>query len=407
MNDQPVQTVASAASADPVAEARRGLARGALLRWYLAYGAFGVPQAAGPIVFALLALPLTGDAKSGAAIVLAMTLAQVAGAMPVARWGRGGNAVAYLRLLVGVRTAALLGVAGLAAVAAPFWALMAAAAVAGSVNGAAFGYQRSVLNHLVAAGGMPRALGIAATLGEVTFVAGPVLASVLGTVDAVFALVVLSVLGGLPAVLVPAVAEARAVAPPAGARGRLVRRGTVVWLGATLANSAVVSSIEVGAVSLAMRYGLSPALAFVFTVALCLASVAGGVWVSVRNRAPTRGMVLGYMCVMALGAGVIAAQLPLWVTVGAALLVGCCMAPLSTSYSLMLDEVSGPHEKAEMFALARTMNALGIILTSATLSVASLGVTQFVAVGVMVGMANIVILQHFFWNDSNSITRQQ
>jgi hypothetical protein len=366
------------------------MARGPLLRWFLAYGTFGVPQAAGPIVFALLALPLTGNAESGAAIVLAMTLAQVAGAVPVARWGRGWNAVAYLRLLVAVRTAALLAVAGLAAVGAPFWTLLVAAALGGSVNGAAFGYQRSVLNYLVAAGGMPRALGIAATLGEVTFVAAPVAASVLGTVDAVFALLVLGALGGLPAVLVPWVAEARAKPPPEGHRGRLVRPATLVWLGATLANSAVVSSIEVGAVSLAMRYGLSPAMGFVFTVALCAASVAGGVWVSVRNRAPRRGVVLAYMGVMALGAGVIAAELALWVTVGAAVLVGCCMAPLSTAYSLFLDEMSAAHEKAETFALARTANALGIIVTSASLSVWSLGVTQMVAVAVMVGMAGVV-----------------
>ena len=363
-----------------------------LVRWYLAYSSFSVPQAAGPIAFALLALPMTGNAESGAAIVLAMTLAQVAGAVPVARWGRGWNAVAYLRLLVAIRTAGLLAVAGLAAAAAPFWALLAAAALAGSVNGAAFGYQRSVLNHLVAAERMPRALGIAATVGEVTFVAAPVAASLLGTVDAVFALLVLGLLGGLPAVLVPMVAEARAVAPPAGHKGRLVRPATLVWLGATLANSAVVSSIEVGAVALAMRYGLPPAMGFVFTVALCAASVAGGVWVSVRNRAPRHGVVLGYMVVMALGAALVAAELPVAAAVAAVVLVGCCMAPLSTAYSLMLDEMSAPHEKAEIFALQRTMNALGIIVTSACLSLWSLAVTQWVAVAVMAGMAAVVAL---------------
>ena len=361
-----------------------------LLRWYLCYGSFSVPQAAGPIAFALLALPLTGNAESGAAIVLAMTLAQVAGAVPVARRGRSWNAVSYLRLLVAIRTAALLGVAGLAAAAAPFWALLAAAALAGSVNGAAFGYQRSVLNHLVAMERMPRALGIAATVGEVTFVAAPVAASLLGTVDAVFALLVLSLLGGLPAVLIPAVAEARAAAPPAGHKGRLIRRDTVVWLGATLANSAVVSSIEVGAVSLAMSYGLPPAMGFVFTVALCAASVAGGIWVSVRNRPPHRARVAATMAVMALGAVLVALQLPVVATVAAVVLVGCCMAPLSTAYSLLLDEAAAPHEKAELFALQRTMNALGIIVTSACLSLWSLAVTQWVAVAVMAGMAAVV-----------------
>jgi hypothetical protein len=385
MDEETRPATAAAAHSDGA-----GLGRGALLRWYLAYGTFGVPQAAGPIVFALLALPLTGDAGSGAAIVLAITLAQVVGAVPVARLGRRFNAVGFLRVLVGIRTLALGGVAVLAAAGAPFWLLLVAGGLAGLVNGAAFGYLRSVLNYLVAASGMPRALGVAATLGEITFVAAPVAASVLGTVDAVLALVVLSLLGALPAVLLPAVPHAQAKAPVEGQRSRLVRPATVVWFGATLANSAVVSSIEVGAVSLALRYGLSPALAFVFTVALCAASVAGGVWVSVRNRSPRLGVVVGYMCVMALGAGLIAAELPLWLTVGAAVMVGCCMAPLSTAYSLMLDGLAAAHEKAEMFALARTMNAVGIIVTSATLSLWSLGVTQWVAVGVMVGAVGLV-----------------
>ncbi len=361
-----------------------------LVRWYLAGSLFSVPQAAGPIAFALLALPLTGSAESGAAIVLAMTLAQVAGAVPVARWGRAFNIVSYFRLLVAIRTAALLGVAGLAATGAPFAALLGMAALAGLVNGAAFGYQRSVVNHLVAAGGMPRALGIAATLSETTFVAAPVLASVLGTVDAVFALLVLTLLGGLPALLMPMVAQARAPARPEGHRGRLMRRSTVVWLGATLANSAVVSSIEVGAVALAMRYGMAPAMGFVFTVALCAASVAGGVWVSVRNRPPQRGRVAALMAAMALGAALVALQLPVPATVAAVVLVGCCMAPLSTAYSLLLDEVAAAHEKAELFALQRTMNAVGIIVTSATLSAGSLALTQWVAVAVMAGMAAVV-----------------
>src|SRR5262249_21240027 len=43
-----------------------------------------------------------------------------------------------------------------------------------------------------------------------------------------------------------------------------------------MANSAVASSIEIGAVSLAMTYGFSPEMGFIFAVALCVASVGGG-----------------------------------------------------------------------------------------------------------------------------------
>jgi len=48
-----------------------------------------VPQAAGSIAFALVALPPTGNPPSGAALVLTATVAQVLGAVPLARLSRG------------------------------------------------------------------------------------------------------------------------------------------------------------------------------------------------------------------------------------------------------------------------------------------------------------------------------
>ena len=165
----------------------------------------------------------------------------------------------------------------------------------------------------------------------------------------------------------------------------------LLWLGCTLANSAVVSSIEIGAVSLAMNYGYAPAMGFIFTVALCVASVGGGVWVSVRNRMPGRRAVAGYLVMMSMGAGLAASQLSVVATVVGAVMVGCCMSPLSTYYSLRLDALSPPHRKAELFALARTMNAMGIILTSASLSLTSLAGTQALATAVIV-MATIMVV---------------
>lgn len=358
-----------------VSRAMRGVGRGALVRWLLSYGTFSVPQAAGPIAFALLAIPLTGDPDSGAAIVLTITIAQVVGAIPVARMGRNKNVVSFLKALVGTRTLALVAVAILAAARAPFSFLLVAAALAGLVNGAAFGYLRSVLNYLVEPSWMPRALGIAATLSEFTFVVAPVLASVIGTISPVLALLMLSVLGMAPVVLVPGIAGARAQEPVDGT-GSLLKPSILLWLACTVANSAVVSSIEIGAVSLAMSYGFPPAMGFIFTVALCVASVAGGVWVSVRNRMPGRSAVLAYLGLMSTGAAIIAAHGSVVVTIVGAVIVGCSLAPLGTYYSLMLDALSPPQRKAEVFALSRTANSIGIILTSATLTLTSLVVMQ-------------------------------
>ena len=359
---------------------------GALVRWLLSYGTFSVPQAAGPIAFSLLAIPLTGDPSSGATIVLTMTVAQVVGAIPVARLGRNRNAVAFLRALVGARTLGLVVIAGLAAAKAPFPALLAAAALAGLVNGAAFGFLRSVLSHLVEASRTPRALGLAATLSEFTFVAAPVAASLLGTIDPVFALLVLSGLGAAPALLMPRIPHARAPEPASG-NGRLLTLPILLWLACTTANSAVVASIEIGAVSLAMGYGLPPSMGVLFTLALCLASVCGGIWVSVRNRTPRRSTVLVSLALVSVGAALLALHLSVGVTLAGAVIVGCVLAPLSTSYSLMLDGLSPSHRKAEVFALSRTANSIGVILASACLTLTSLAVAQAVSAALIVTAA--------------------
>lgn len=363
--------------------------RGALVRWLLSYATFNVPQAAGPIVFALLAIPLTGNPGSGATLVLTITIAQVVGAVPIARLGRNWNAVSFLRALVGVRLLGLGAVAMLAAAGAPFAFLLVGAALAGLVNGAAFGFLRSVLNYLVEPSRMPRALGMAATLSEFTFVAAPVAASALGTVDPVFALLMLSLLGTAPLLLVPAIPRARVPEPPDGGPN-LPKPVILLWLACTMANSAVVSSIEIGAVSLAIAYGFPPAMGVIFTVALCVASVAGGGWVSIRNRMPRRSSVCVYLLSMSIGAVLIALNLSVAVTVIGAVIVGSFLAPLGTYYSLALDALSPPHRKAELFALSRTANSIGIILTSASLTLTSLAVTQALSTALIL-MATLAV----------------
>ena len=110
-----------------------------LVRWQVGYAAFSVPQAAAPIAFALVALPLTGSAESGAGLVFAMTTAQVLAAVPTSRWGARFHAVGYLRALLAFRTAALAAMTVLTAVGAPFPWLFVAAIAAGAVNGGAYG----------------------------------------------------------------------------------------------------------------------------------------------------------------------------------------------------------------------------------------------------------------------------
>ncbi len=292
-----------------------------LLRWLISTATLNVPQAAGPIAFALVALSLAGDTRGGAAMMLAMTLAQVAGAVPLARLGRRLPVATCLRLLIGFRTLALLGMALAAAHEASFAWLIGLAAVAGSVNGAAHGFLRAVLNHVAPASRMPRALGIGVTLNEVTFVLAPVAASGLGTVSPAIAVLALAIIGAVPALLVPDVGSIHGEGGARPAEGRVLSRAIALWLLCAMAGGATVASIEIGAVALALNFGREPALAILFTVPLCLSSVAGGIWTSVRNRRASRAAVLGQLGVMALGSALVALDVSLATTMLAAVLM--------------------------------------------------------------------------------------
>lgn len=366
-------------------------ARAPLVRWFVSSTAFSVPQAAGPIAFALVALSLTGDTRGGAAMMLSMTLAQVVGAVPIVRLSRKLPLATAVRLLVAIRTVALVSVALLADHDAPFAWLVALAAVAGSVSGAAFGQLRALLALLAPASRLPRVLGIAATLNEVVFVLAPVAASGLGTISPVFAVLALAAIGAVPALLIPHVGStASDESHPAG--GSVLTRSMSLWLLCAGAGGATVAAIEVGAVSLALNFGHEPALAILFTVPLCVASVAGGIWVSVRNRMASRAVVVAQLLVMALGATLAAVNVGVTTTIIGTVLIGAVLAPLATYYSLALDALAPPHRRAEVFALQRTANSTGVIFASAMLTAVSLSMALIVVAGLMLAATAAVAI---------------
>lgn len=363
-------------------EAGTPYSRWALLRWFISSATLNFPQAAGPIAFAMVALNLTGDSTNGAAMILAMTLAQVIGVIPIARLGKNLRMAIYLRLLIVVRTLALFSAGLCAAYDAPFAWLIVFAALAGSVSGAAHGYLRAILNHLASASRLPRALGIAATLNEVTFVLAPVLASGLGTISPVIAVLALAAVGAVPAFLVPTTGASH-IDRISRVGGSVLNRSILIWLVCTAAGGATIAAIEIGAVALALNFGYEPALAIIFTVPLCLASVAGGIWVSVRNRMATRSAVIFQLCIMTLGSSLAALNLSVATTIIGAVLIGAVLAPLATYYSLILDTLAPPHRRPEVFALLRAANAIGVIFASAVLTLVSLSMTLLVVTGLI------------------------
>lgn len=380
---------ADGATASSAACGRPPARRWTLIRWYASSATLNVPQAAGPVAFSLVALGLTGDPSRGAAMMVAMTLAQVLGAIPITRLGRNLPTVGFLRVLVGLRTVALVMLAVLAANGAALPWLIALAAAAGSVNGAAFGHLRALLNALTPTARLPRALGIAATLNEVTFVLAPVLASGLGVISPILAVLAPAILGVIPALLAPDVGCPTVPDAPHAA-GSVMSPPIALWLGCAVAGGATVAAVEIGAVALALRYGYQPALAIVFTVPLCLASVTGGIWVSVRNRTASRRVVVLQLAVMATGAALVALELSVAATVLGVVLVGGVLAPLGTYYSLMLDALAPPHRRAEVFALLRTANAVGFIVAGLALTLFSLS-TTLTTVTCMMILATLVV----------------
>jgi hypothetical protein len=192
----------------------------------------------------------------------------------------------------------------------------------------------------------------------------------------------LAALGALPAVLVPN-AGAAPVDGVRGVGGSILSRSILLWLLCAGAGGAAVAAIEIGSVALALRFGYEPTLAIVFTVPLCLASVSGGIWVSVRNRMATRKGVVR-LAVMTAGAALAALEHSVATTVVATVLIGSVMAALSTYYSLVLDELAPPQRRAEVFALLRTANAIGVIFASAVLTVVSISATLIVVTALMI-----------------------
>jgi hypothetical protein len=169
-----------------------------------------------------------------------------------------------------------------------------------------------------------------------------------------------------------------------GPRGEGLSPAILLWLMCAAAGGAAVAAIEIGAVALALNFGYEPTLAIVFTVPLCLASVTGGIWVSVRNRMATRKTVLAQLLLMTLGSALAALNLSVTTTVVGTILIGSVLAPLATYYSLILDTLAPPQRRPEVFALLRTANAVGVIFTSAALTVASLSMALIVVTGLMV-----------------------
>ena len=340
-----------------------------LQRWIAANVGTAIPQSMAPITFGLVSLS-QGDVNGGALMMTAMTVAQVLGAVPLAAAGRRWPVTVYARMLTAVRTLAFVGLTLAVSADASLPVLVAVASVAGVVNGAIFGVLRAVLSDVVTEGKLPRALGFAATANELVFVTGPILASIIGGISVLGSVAVMTAASVLPVVAFPRVPHRRMPRRTRTAR-EAIPMSAVVWLLASAGAGACVSSIEVGAVALALRAGLGAGAALLFTVPLCVASTLGGMWVTVRNRRLPQRTMVALLLLSALG--MLAVAWVAWIVsaIVGAVLVGLALAPLDMSFSLSIDDTLPSSRRAEGFALLRTSRGAGLIIVSSVIAFGS------------------------------------
>lgn len=350
-----------------------GLQNNQTIRWAVAYGLFGAPRAGASIAFALAALSITGDPADGATALAIMTTAQLVGALPIARLGRGANSISFFKTLIFIRTTALLACATACGTGAPYAVFIAAAVAAGLVQGAAFGYLRDSANYLVVQSQMTRAVASAAFASELTFLATPILAASLGSVSASFSIATIAILGAVPAMILPSArcnVESRVAAPLT----KSLTPEVLLWLGCACASSAAISGIEVGAVSLAMGFNLQAGYGAIFTGTLCAASLVGSMGNGLLNKAYSNQQVAAMFLSIIIGMALIL-QNSFGLSILGCALVGICAPSLGIHYSLQLNRLVTPEMRAEVFSAMKISTSFGTILASATLGWTSVTVT--------------------------------
>ncbi|WP_246622884.1 hypothetical protein [Rhizobium laguerreae] len=351
------------------------------LRWAACYGLFSVPRAGAPIAFALAALASTGDASDGAKVLAAMSTAQLLGAVPIAKLGRHLHRSSFFRILIAIRTAAMLACAIACASHASIQILIGSAAVAGLVQGAAFGYLRNAANQLIEPSRMIKTLGIGVIAAEVTFLITPIFSAALGSMSAALAIAAIAIIGSTPAIFLPNIAQA--TTPTALSPKGVIPRGVQVWLACACVNAAAVSAIEIGAVSIALGLSLKPEHGAVITGTLCVASLAGSTWMSMRNRQYRACHVLIMLSLATAGAALIAINYSLATSLLGSAIVGAAGVPLIAYCSFEIGNQVAPEMRPEVFSLLKTTTSAATILISALIGWTSIVITLHIATALL------------------------
>lgn len=269
--------------------------------------------------------------------------------------------------------------------------LIGAAAVAGLVQGAAFGHLRNGVNYLVNPSQMVKTLGLGAIADDITFLVTPMFAATVGIVSAPLAIVAIAAVGATPALILPKVPHLPVLrAPERG--GKLIERGVSFWLACACVTAAAITAIEIGAVSIALGFDLRPEYGAVFTGTLCMASLAGSTWISIRNRIPSTRQVVVMLCLITAGTTLISTQHSMVTAIVGCALVGIGAAPLKAHCSIQINSLVASEMRAEAFSLLKTSTSVGTIVTSLAIGWTSILTTLKIEIALLAFVLSLLIL---------------
>jgi hypothetical protein len=330
--------------------------------WLTAQQVSVLPQAMAPIVFGVMSVNMTESPAIGAAMVLAMTSAQFFLAVPLGSMGHRLPVDFNIKLLLLTRSVSTVIVLMAYLGHGHPLSLILGSAGFGMGNGAIAGLFRSSLRHTVNPDSMTQAAAVSATLNELMFVIGPLAAGVFAFFNIAYAVVMMWACSILAIVLgrVRGAPSEEEFAQPEHVHRSLLLTKVLLCYTATAASVAV---IEVGSVALARAISWSTASAAILTSCLCIASfIGGGIMVVTRASVQSR---IPFLILVSLAGTVIVAfsDSPVAVCTGCAL-IGLALAPISTAYTLIIDQRVSLQAQSRAFSAMRAAQAAGVMVVS-------------------------------------------
>ncbi|MFD2473647.1 MFS transporter [Amycolatopsis silviterrae] len=347
-------------------------------RWSAGVQFARLPATMAPLAFTLLTTATVGSYRLGGVLMSVYVVAEMAGAVPLARvLDRVGVPRGLTTLLLLAATGFALLTAA-AAMQAPTTVLLALVVVPGAAAGASSGGFRTLLADTVDDELLPRAVSLDAAILECALVGGPVLVTLLALAGPLLPLAAMTVVCLLAAVLVPRRVSARHEAVAADDVPSPPLSTYLPWLCCAFTVGLLLSTIEVAPLPLVHRLGAPDTAAPVVIAVLSAASIAGSALCAWRGKTGDPRL---FLAGLATGGLALAANLGWPGLIGSLTLIGGCTGPLVAATSVHLQRLLPKNRRSAGFSLSFTVQACGFGLGSLAVGVLPLWLAPLFGVG--------------------------